>query len=227
MPLKYENIVPWGRNLNEYCKMFDLSQEDLSKKILGCGDGPASFNYEATQKGYTIISIDPVYYFTKEQIEKRIEETYYIVMKETSENADRFIWKSFKDVNDLGRVRMAAMKNFLQDYNKGLEEKRYIPGELPRLELKDNEFDIALSSHFLFLYSDNLSLDFHIEAMEEMLRVSKELRVFPILDYNANLSKHYAGVVKHFGDKGFDVQEVTVDYEFQVGGNKMLRISKM
>jgi len=31
--------------------MFQLSDDDLCKKIVGFGDGPASFNYEITQKG--------------------------------------------------------------------------------------------------------------------------------------------------------------------------------
>lgn len=224
MPIQYENIIPWGRNFNEYCKMFSLTKTDLSKKIIGCGDGPASFNYEAKQRGYSVKSVDPIYYFTKEQIEKRIEETYSIVIEQTAKNASKFIWKTFNNVEELGNARLEAMRSFLADYNQGLEEKRYVPGELPEIELDDNKFDLALCSHFLFLYSDNLSLDFHIGSIKEMLRLSKEIRIFPILDYNANLSKHYYGVVKHFQNEGFVVEAVKVDYEFQKDGNKMLRI---
>ena len=224
--IRYEDVVPWGRNFDEYCRMFNLSNEDLSKKIVGCGDGPASFNCEAAQRGYNVISIDPIYSLTKEQIEKRIEETYNVVVEITIKDADKFIWKNFKDINELCETRMEAMKFFLSDYNKGLKEKRYIPGELPKLDISDNEFDIALSSHFLFLYSDNLSLDFHIESIEEMLRISKEVRIFPILDYCADLSKHYNEVVKYFENKVSSIIKITVDYEFQKGGNEMLKINR-
>ena len=31
--------------------MFDLSAADLGRRILGCGDGPASFNAELTAQG--------------------------------------------------------------------------------------------------------------------------------------------------------------------------------
>ncbi|MFH0947426.1 MAG: DUF2293 domain-containing protein [Elusimicrobiota bacterium] len=40
---------------------------------------------------------------------------------------------------------------------------------------RPKEFDIALSSHFLFFYSSNLELDFHQKAMEECL-ADAELR---------------------------------------------------
>lgn len=36
---KLNDVVPWGRNLNEYKLMFNLSYEDFSKKIAGFGDG--------------------------------------------------------------------------------------------------------------------------------------------------------------------------------------------
>ena len=46
-----EKVVPWGRSFAEYIRMFSLTEEDLEKRILGCGDGPASFNAELTKKG--------------------------------------------------------------------------------------------------------------------------------------------------------------------------------
>ena len=48
MAMKLEKVVPFGRSLDEYIKMFKLTVADLGKRILGVGDGPASFNAEAT-----------------------------------------------------------------------------------------------------------------------------------------------------------------------------------
>lgn len=125
---------------------------------------------------------------------------------------------------ELGQTRMKAMKTFLEDYDKGLEEKRYIFGELPDLDIEDKKYDIALCSHFLFLYSDNLSLDFHIHSIKEMLRISKEVRIFPILDYNSEVSVYYEKVREYFKSKGYRVQCQITQYELQKGGNKMLKI---
>ncbi|HEX9063335.1 MAG TPA: SAM-dependent methyltransferase [Clostridia bacterium] len=225
MALKYESVVPWGRLFEEYIDMFRLSSSDLDKNILGCGDGPASFNSTMTKKNKKVISIDPIYQLSKEAIEKRIEETYEIVLSQTSQNTDKFVWTKIKDVAELGNIRMKAMKEFLDDYNLGKAEKRYIFAELPTLPFKDLQFDLALSSHFLFLYTDNLSLDFHMKAIDEMLRVSKEVRIFPILDVNAQKSPYVDKVIAKYNKEGYIAGEVKVNYEFQKGGNLMLRIS--
>jgi len=49
--MKLTEVVPWGRTFAEYQLMFGLSQADLEAQILGCGDGPASFNAEMTALG--------------------------------------------------------------------------------------------------------------------------------------------------------------------------------
>ncbi len=53
--MKLEEVVPWGRTLAEYQSMFSLSETDLTAKILGCGDGPASFNAEMMKLGYSVV----------------------------------------------------------------------------------------------------------------------------------------------------------------------------
>lgn len=56
--MKLTEIVPWGRTLAEYKLMFALSDADLNRQILGCGDGSAGFNAEMTTLGYSVISLD-------------------------------------------------------------------------------------------------------------------------------------------------------------------------
>jgi hypothetical protein len=51
MPFTLSEIVPWGRSYKEYLAMFSLSCEDLQGRILGCADGPASFNSVLASKG--------------------------------------------------------------------------------------------------------------------------------------------------------------------------------
>lgn len=226
MAVKYGSVVPWGRTFEEYVDMFNLTESDLDKYILGCGDGPASFNCTMKQKGKKIISIDPIYQFSKDDILKRINETYQIVINQTYQNKDKFIWTKIKDVEDLGRIRMLAMKEFIADFDNGIKEKRYICAELPNLPFEDNQFNLSLSSHFLFLYTDNLSLEFHIQSINEMLRVSREVRIFPLLDVNTKRSLYVDEVIGKYIQMGYYVKEVRVDYEFQKGGNTMLKIAR-
>lgn len=220
MPIQYKDIVPWGRSFDEYTRMFDLTASELSSRILGCGDGPASFNAECNQRGGHATSVDPLYRFSRASIETRIGETYDEVMRQTGANQDKFIWDVIPSLEDLGRIRMEAMQCFLVSYEEGRVQGRYIPGELPELPFADQAFDLALSSHFLFLYTDNLSFEFHVSAICEMLRVAREVRVFPLLDVNARESRYLNDVLETF--RKYKPEIRPVNYEFQRGGNKML-----
>lgn len=196
MEINYKDIVPGGRSFDEYIKMFSLTPDDLNLKILDCGGGPSSFNAEMTKREKKVISIDPIYNLSADDIEIRINETYDDVINQTRVNADKFIWQNISSVEELGRIRMAAMKQFLDDYEQGKICGRYIYTELPSLPFTDKEFDIALSSHFLFLYSSNLSLDFHRKAINEMVRVAREILIFPLINVNAIPSPYVEHIKK-------------------------------
>ena len=225
MSFKLNSVVPWGRNMGEYILMFRLNESDLSRKIAGFGDGPACFNCEMTEKGGSVISFDPIYQFSKTDLEKRIEEVRAIVMQQMSENMDNYVWKNIKNLDELEFTRMSAMRKFLSDYEKGKNEGRYVFHELPnRLIYDDNYFDIGLSSHFLLMYT-SLGYDFHIASMTEMLRVCKEIRIFPIVDLDAVKTDLTEKVIDHF-KKDYKVEIVKTEYEFQKGENKLLIIKK-
>jgi hypothetical protein len=222
--MKLNEVVPWGRTLEEYKLMFNLSEADLSSKILGCGDGPASFNAEMTEKGYSTISIDPIYQFSDEQIKQRVNDTYEPVISQVKQNSDRYIWKNFHDADELGQARLAAMKKFLLDYQTGKDEGRYLFKSLPKLEFVDSQFELCLCSHLLFLYSYQLSLEFHIDSIFELLRICPEVRIFPLLKLNGEPSPYLDRVMQELSNKGFSVQIQPVAYEFQKGGNQMLKV---
>jgi hypothetical protein len=86
-------VVPWGRSLDEYRKMFALTSEDLRGRILDCGVEPASFNVEATGAGHQVISCDPLYRLSADAIRRRVEETADTLLANVREYADRFVWR--------------------------------------------------------------------------------------------------------------------------------------
>lgn len=225
MAFKLSSVVPWGRNFEEYKLMFRLSEVDLKNKIVGFGDGPACFNRELTEKGGTVISFDPIYRFSKEDIEKRIDEVRVEVMQQMRENADNYVWTHIKSLDDLENVRMSAMRKFLEDYDDGKREGRYVFHELPnRMPFEEDSFDLGLSSHFLMMYTA-LGYDFHIAAITEMLRVCREIRIFPIVDLDAEKTGLIGDVIGYF-QKQYHTEIVKTEYEFQKGDNKMLIIRK-
>jgi ubiquinone/menaquinone biosynthesis C-methylase UbiE len=125
----------------------------------------------------------------------------------------------------LGRIRMATMEEFLEDFDQGKAQGRYINGSLPRLSFADQTFDLALCSHFLFLYSEQLSAAFHLAAIKELCRVATEVRIFPLLELGAKKSRHLDFVSSHFRQNDYRVQIKETAYEFQKGGNEMIVVS--
>ena len=204
--------------------MFGLTDNDLKLRILGCGDGSAAFNATLTRGGGCVVSLDPVYVFDTSEIKTRLAETYDAVMTQMRENEGDYVWKDISSVEDLGKIRRSAMEDFLADFADGKQDGRYIAGELPFLPFENRQFDIALSSHFLFLYSAHLSVDFHIQAIKEMLRVAHEVRIFPLLSLDGTPSPYLQAVIRHFSTNGFNMNVMRVNYEFQRGGDEMLVI---
>ena len=219
-----DQVVPWGRSFDEYRRMFALTDTELGLRIIGCGDGPASFNAEATRRGTRVVSCDPIYRYDVEQIRSRIESAYSQILEQTRLNLDDFVWTWIRSVDELGAVRMAAMNDFLGDYAAGKAQARYIDAELPNLPFRDLSFDLALCSHFLFLYTTQLGEAFHESAIREMCRVASEVRIFPLLALGTTVSPLVGRMAASFGRQGFRVAIETVPYEFRRGGNEMMRI---
>ncbi len=221
-----KRTVPWGRDFNEYTQMFSLTSLKPGNTIIGCGDGPASFNAEATAKGINVTSIDPVYQFSKDELAQRINDARDEVMPQVRANPDVFVWTSIKNPDELEHRRMQAMRTFLEDYEKGRKAGRYVTASLPSLPFKDNSFDYALCSNFLFLYTPQVDEQQHVDAVLELCRVAKDVRIYPLLSIdNHEKSKHLPAVFSALNEAGYRAEEQAVNYEFQRGANTMLKVS--
>jgi hypothetical protein len=222
MGLTLDTIVPWGRSLAEYRQMFSLADSDLGQRILGCADGPAAFNAELTTLGGRVTSIDPLYAFTQEQIRKRITATSDTILAQVQQHQADYVWSVIPSVEALGTIRMAAMKKFLADYEAGKAAGRYIVGSLPSLPFTNTSFDLALVSHLLFLYSDHLTVEFHWQSIQELLRVATEVRIFPLVTLDGRRSPYLSDLLGKLTQAGHLWCIQSVEYEFQRGGNQML-----
>jgi hypothetical protein len=224
MHLTINHAYPWGRSFEEYRRMFSLSEADWGGRILGCADGPASFNLAMRRRGGRVISCDPLYQFSGEEIASRVDATRALMVELTRREPERFVWTCIGSPEELGRVRMEAMEEFLTDYEAGRVEGRYVAGSLPELPFGDGSFDLALCSHFLFLYSEELSFDMHMRSVRELCRVAREVRIFPLLDMKGRRSEYVERVIAELGRQELAATVEGVDYEFQRGGNEMMRI---
>lgn len=225
--MKLDDVAPLGRSFDEYRLMFQLSETDLDKNIIGVADGPACVNAELTELGKNYVSMDPVYIFSADDIEQKFYQVIDGIMSQVEAGSDNWVWNYHKTVQDLKNTRMNTVKKFIADLEKGLQEGRYVSGELPTLNFSDKQFDLALCSHFLFLYSDFFSCEFHLNSILEMLRVADEVRIFPLLTLEGKQSDFVLPVIEQLEKLGYSVAIKQVAYEFQKGGNEMVQVGKV
>lgn len=224
--MELKSIVPFGRSFEDYTRMFGLSASDLSGRILGAGDGPAGFNAEATRQRMQVISADPLYAHGRAEIAERIDAAIPEIRRQLEQNRSRFRWDRYATVDELMAARVAAMETFLQDYEAGRAAGRYIEASLPTLPFADRSFDLALVSHFLFLYSAHLSEAFHAQSLRELLRVADEIRVFPLQTLTGEPSPYLATLRRQLGFAGIPSTVRTVNYESQAGATQMLIVRR-
>lgn len=226
MSIRLDQTVPFGRSLREYELMFSLSAVDRTRRILDCAAGPASFNAELTAAGGTVCSFDPLYQFTGAEIQRQFFQKLDGVIDQIRATPENWVWKYHRNPEDLRRNRIAVMDTFVADYREGHGTDRYVCGSLPTLPFKPDEFDLALSSHFLFLYSDHFPKTFHLESIRALIRVAREVRIFPLIALRAERSQHLEPVCDQLQRDGYQVSIEPVGYELQRGGNEMLRVSR-
>lgn len=224
--LDLERIIFIGRTFEEYMDMFLLSIEELKgKKILDCPAGACSFTAVGSRLGLDVMACDIAYYHSSGELEKKGFQDIEHAMEQIGKAKSNYIWNYFKDIADLKRHRLNALKDCANDMKKS--SKRYVPVTLPSLPFKDEAFDMVVSAHFLFMYADRLDYEFHLTALNELLRVTKEeIRIFPLVDLEGKRYKHLDTLISYLTNNGCMIEEVKVPYEFQANANSMLKIKK-
>ncbi|MEH7121434.1 SAM-dependent methyltransferase [Neobacillus vireti] len=225
--LDLDRIVFIGRTFEEYVNMFLLSKEELKdKKILDCPAGACSFTAVGNKTGLNITACDIAYYHSEEDLKNKGLQDIEHAMEQMEISKSNFKWNYFQNVEELKKNRITALNDCAKDMVESSE--RYVPATLPFLPFKDQEFDLLLSAHFLFMYADRLDFEFHLKTLDELLRVTKEeIRIFPLVDLEGKRYEYLDRVIEYLTNQGCIVEEVRVPYEFQRNANSMLKINKV
>ncbi|WP_286241739.1 class I SAM-dependent methyltransferase [Methanobacterium ferruginis] len=215
-----------GRSYPEYMSMFKLDPEFLKDKtILDCAAGASSFTPVMGNHGCDIIALDPLYGINYNEAKERSINDFQTLIKAHSGLECKVDWNFFQNSKNMIEERMKACKEFIDDYKvfKGL---RYIKGKLPQLPFANNQFSLTLCSHLLFLYDDRLDYQFHLESIQEMLRVTAgEVRIYPLVNLQGNGEKsNFVNRIKEDLTNEANVEIVEVNYRFRKGGNEMMKI---
>ncbi len=233
----FDKVLFFGRTFAEYTQMFNIDSHSLTGlRILDCPSGPASFVSECRSLGIHAVGCDPLY-------DKQAEELTAIVKAEREQTLARqarvrHLFDENKPIVDYRKAKFEAFDRFSADFSTGLVEGRYIRAALPALPFADASFDIALSSNFLFLYSDYdeggmlldspFTYDFHLKAVHELLRLARrEARIYPIKGPHKDEHAFVPQLMQDLQRSGLHVQLVDVPYRDVKGAYQMMRISHL
>ena len=217
-------VVPWGRRYWEYREIFRLDDLVGDEAILDVAAGPSSFAAEAGARGFDVIACDPLYAHEGTAIRRRFDEAAPKMRAGMARAHERFDWSVYGDAQSVFDFRKEALDRFLADYATGRAAGRYIAASLPVLPFSDQRFDLALVSHLLFLYGDDLSLGMHIASLLELVRVARIVRVYPLINLDGRPSSHLEGVRCALHARGIPFRLRAAGLGFQRGATHMLEV---
>lgn len=221
-----DDVILLGRTFDEYARMFRLDDELLrSARILDAASGVSSFCAEANARGYRVTASDRIYSLSANEIEQRCRRDLENSLGQLTPIAQNYVWQYFPDLDTLRAAREQAYRAFLPDYRRYGQE-RYIPTSYPNSAFADDQFDLALVSHFLFLYDEQLDYDFHRQTLLELLRITtREVRLFPLVNLR---TERAAALTQLLDDPVFAPYRISiepVDYEFIRNSAEMLVVA--
>lgn len=185
-PLLKERVWLIGRPAYHHITQFALPVDSDSLRILDVAAGVSDF-MSVWRNG---LAVDPCY-----------GEDYNDLY--TSASHDLFLFAANQIQNDrnatneqirLYDMHRQALTGFLIDFGNRSGSTRYRADSLPDLPLVCGSFDLAICSHFLFLY--DTPFDFITASIERVMELAPEFRVWPLPD--ADLQRRLANALPRY-----------------------------
>ncbi len=218
------DIIVTARPFDEYLAMFDLAVADvIVGAILDCPAGASGFAAGVRAMGGDVTAVDPAYCVPHDDLVARARRDAAFGNDYVASNPHVYAWDFFRDLDDHLSRRMAAVDAFDRDRRQNPDQ--YVQAQLPELPFADNEFDLVVSSHLLFVYPDHFDRSAHVAGALELSRVaSGEARIFPLVDTTMGRWPHLDELRRDLAAAGHASEVRRVPYEFIRGGDAMLVI---
>jgi len=219
-------VLVTSRAYEEYVAFFALDVGALpGMRVLDCCAGASSFVARSCRVGADAVAVDPAYAAGGDELAEIGRRSLHDGNAIADSFPGRFTWQWYGSVEARERMRARALAEFLLDLAE--HPARYVTASLPSLPFDDASFDLAVCSHLLFTWADQLGHDWHLAALRELCRVAREVRVFPtVLQGAGEPVPFWDALLDDLHRDGVRTETRQVPYEFQVGADTMLVLSR-
>jgi len=218
------------RSYAEYERMFALRHIDLKEgPILDVGAGASSFVAEATGRGLAAQAADPLYEMDANAIRDRGLSEIEISTGKLAGIGDAFDWSYYGNLERHRTMREQSLARFVEDFERSAETGKYIAAKLPELPFDKGSFSLVLCSHFLFLYQETLGETFHLQAIRELVRVSKQggrVLIYPLLSLRWERYPQLDLLLDSLRHEGITAEMGMSELPFIPGSNEFLCLKK-
>ncbi|CAM4059553.1 class I SAM-dependent methyltransferase [Paenibacillus alkaliterrae] len=217
------------RGYEEYVRMFDLKEADLSAgQVLDVAAGGSSFTADANERGYSAVAVDPRYGAGVQQWVMEAEQEIETSTAKLAKLADAFDWSYYGTLEQHREGRKASHARFTADVLSNDHKQNYVGGQLPDLPFSDERFSLVLCSHFMFLYANHFGPDFHVKSIFELMRICKpggQIRIYPLISLNWELYPELERLIETINRSGATTELLPSKLPFIPGSDYFLRIS--
>lgn len=216
--------VFWGHTAADYQKMFDL--DAFPNRTLEFASGISTLNLEHAQPA-KVQSLDPRFVLDADTLKCKAELIFHDMKDCIEHYSNRYDFKAYGGLEAFMQTRYDGMQRFFMDYKAGLAEGRYRAINALQLPYDDFYFDLALSSHYFFAGLAEQDLAFHIHMLQELARVAKEVRIFPLIHSDGSMPPELGPVLLALQQAGYGAEVRSISDPIEPEGNAMLRVWRL
>ncbi|MDT2046801.1 class I SAM-dependent methyltransferase [Bacillus sp. 1780r2a1] len=218
------------RSYKEYEEMFMLDESLLGKgPILDVAGGASSFSTKANEQGYDAFAVDPLYNLSFEEMMCKGQKEMQEASEKLNKSLSSFSWESYGSLAKHIEIRKHSLDLFLNQYQEKKANKRFVYGALPDLPFNNETFSLVLCNHFLFLYEEQFDFNFHLQAIQELIRVTKkggEIRIYPLVNFRGERYPYLNKLLDTLSRESLSVKTINTLFRFVPAATEVLIIKK-
>jgi len=218
------------RSFEEYCAMFQLDESNWKLgPVLDVAGGASSFTAQLNERGVPAFAADPFYAGLTDDVIATAHKEVEVSSDKIAAISEIYDWSFYGSPLQHRKLRENSLSLFAEDYRKDVDRNRYIAAALPHLPFEKDTFELAVCSHFLFLYADTFGEAFHAAAIAELIRVLRpggELRIYPLITLKWEQCSFISAILRELKEIA-SIEYIPTGLPFVPVQSPLLRLVKM